>query len=48
MPATYLLRKHLATINSAGKPEAVAERRLYQLASERANRRKQWTMTPSF
>ena len=32
MAATYGLRKHLATLASADKPEAIAERRIYQEA----------------
>lgn len=36
MASTYMLRKHLATIEAAGKPEAIAERKLNQEACKRA------------
>lgn len=36
MAATYMLRKHQATVASAGKPEAIAERGIYAEALNRA------------
>lgn len=36
MAATYGLRKHQATMASAGKPEAVAERKIAREANKRA------------
>lgn len=36
MPATYLLRKHLRSMELADRPEAIAERRAAKAAHERA------------
>jgi hypothetical protein len=50
MAATYMIRRHLATIESASRPDAVAERRRYAdaLAKARDDRRREFpTITPA-
>lgn len=36
MASTYMLRKHQATMRSAGRPEAIAERQVNREANKRA------------